>query len=63
MKKINLTKNIIIEIGKFRSQNKHLPLPHKLFKPGIRTYKDKEGNKFFAIVVKNFRIMIVKNNK
>ena len=63
MKIYQITKRLVCEICTFRRQNKYLPLPHKLFKPGIRYYKDKENIKFLALVVGNKRIMFILKNK
>lgn len=53
--------NVLISFEKFRMQNKHLPLPHKLFKSGINRHKNEEGNvEFISIVIKNYRLLIIK---
>ena len=63
MKIYQITKRLVCEVCTFRINNKYLPLPHKLFKSGIRYYKDKENIRFLAIVVKNKRIKFVLKNK
>lgn len=51
----------LITFEKFRTQNRYLPLPHNLFKPGIHTHKSDGGKVFFiSIVVKNYRLLIIK---
>ena len=53
--------NVLITFEKFRQQNKFLPLPHKLFKSGMHTYKNDSGNVFFiSFVFKNYRLLIIK---
>lgn len=53
--------NVLISFEKFRMQNKNLPLPHKLFKSGINRHENENGNvKFISIVVKNYRLLIIK---
>ena len=53
--------NVLLTFEKFRPQNKFLPLPHKLFKSGIHTYKNDSGNIFFiSFVFKNYRFLIIK---
>lgn len=53
--------NVLISLEKFRMQNKHLPLPHKLFKSGINRHKNDDGSvEFISIVVMNYRLLIIK---
>lgn len=52
--------NVLITFEKFRAQNKHLPLPHNLFKSGIHSYKNEGSNvKFISIVIKTYRFLII----
>lgn len=51
----------LVTFERFRIQNRYLPLPHKLFKPGIHTHKSDGGNVYFvSIVISNYRLLIIK---